>query len=631
VIRPRSFGSLLPRSLGTLVLLVTIACGGGEKVVEVTRVIEKPVAQTVVVEKPVAVEKVVQQTVVVEKQVEKVVVQTAVVEKVVTKALPTSFVGEVVAMNTDTPAAKFSNRVPLNVIMHYDGFSEPLMRAPHSPPPYYWREPAGAGIAQSWVIAPDQSKITFKIRQGVLFHEGWGELTAQDVKFNFDECFVEGTTCASRAALEAFVKSWEAPDDRTFVIHLKGAGLIPAWWDGVMGNTAYQAVQMFSKKLFDQLGYNKAVDTPIGTGPFKVVKWVVDSHVVYEPAFDKHWRRTPSIARFTNREMVEPSVRIAALKTGEVDIALIPLKFINSTLRDIPGARTQQLGVPNNQTFFFGGNYWSSTDPATGKTEDANGVIAKRTGFLPDNDHPWIGNPADPASMERARKVREAMTIAIDRVTIVEKVQSGIGRPLYTSINSHPGDEVWKEAWKIPYDVERAKKLLQEAGFPKGFRLTTHVAPDREWEPLVGEAVAQYWRELGLEVRIDNTTYITSRPKLVIRDKPIPWMIHVGTGQALDAHNMCCMKPSSGFNYGIELPDEIWKMADQNAAVSKTTYEQRVANNVALEEYLSKWRLTAPIAQLPNTWVVRPEIAEWSPYMAQTPNFNSPETIRVNR
>ena len=117
----------------------------------------------------------------------------------------------------------------------------------------------------------------------------------------------------------------------------------------------------------------------------------------------------------------------------------------------------------------------------------------------------------------------------------------------------------------------------------------------------------------------------------MIRDKPIPWMIHVGTGAQLDAHNMCCMKPTSGFNYGIEVPDEIWKMADQNAAVSKTTYVQRVDNNVALEEYLSKWRLTAPIAQLPNTWVVRPEIAEWSPYMAQTPNFNSPETIRVNR
>ena len=88
------------------------------------------------------------ETVIVEKVVPgEDVIQTVVVEKVVTQEAPTEFFGEVVAMNIDTPAAKFSNRVPLNVIMHYDGITEPLMRATHSPPPYYSREPAGAGVA----------------------------------------------------------------------------------------------------------------------------------------------------------------------------------------------------------------------------------------------------------------------------------------------------------------------------------------------------------------------------------------------------------------------------------------------------------------------------------------------------
>ncbi len=625
-----------------------VACGGDqtpavERIVE-TVIVEKPVTrvekvvETVIVEKQVAGETVkVVETVVVEKPVTRVekVVQTVVVttEKVVEKTAPGEFFGEVVANNTDTPAGKFSNQVPLHYLMHYYGFTEPLMRANHSPPPNYSRVPSGNGIAESWVIAPDGSQITFKIREGVEFHEGWGPLTAHDVGFNFDECWREGITCASRAGAEQFVDSWEVIDDRTFVVNVKESGLIPEWWDGVFGNTAYQAIQMFSKKLFDDLGYDQAVDVPIGTGPFGIVEWVADSHIILEPAFDRHWRRTPQIARVTVREIQEPSVLIAAMRTGEVDIGKVPLKFINSTLRDIDGARTQGLGVPNNQTFIFAGNYWSSTEPGSGATEDNHGPIGARTGFLPDSDHPWIGDPSDPASMERARKVREALSIVIDRATIVDKIQSGIGRPYYSNMNSHPGDDAWQESWKIPYDPERAKQLLEEAGYGNGFKFTTHVAPDREWEPEVGAAVAQYWRELGLDVQVDNTTYITARPQLVERKKDNPWMIHTGTGQTLDGAGIfaCCFKPTGGFNFGIEVPDEIWQMAEMNNDIVNTTREERIARNIEIQNFFSNNWLTAPIAQLPNTYVVRPEIAEWTPYMAQTPEFNSPETIRVNR
>ena len=628
--------------------IALMACGEGEtrevRVVE-TVVVEKAVTQvekvveTVVVERTVAGETVkVVETVVVEKPVTQVEtkVETVVVtqEKVVIESAPVIYRGEVVANNTDTPAGKFSNRVPLHYLLHYYGFTEPILRANYSPPPHYDPGPGTGGLAESWTIADDGSKITFKIRSGVQFHDGWGELTAHDIAFNFDECYVEGITCGTRAGFEQWVESWEAVDDRTFVINIQESGLTPLSLTREMSNVGYQALEIFSKKLFDELGYDQAVDVPVGTGPFKVVEWVADSHITLEPAFDTpHWRRTPSIARVTVREMQEASVLIAALKTGEVDIGKVPLKFINSVTKDIPGSRTQQLGVPNNQTFIFGGNYWADTEKDTGNTEDNHGPIAKRTGFLPDDDHPWIGDPDDPARMESARKVREAMSIAIDRDTIVAKIQSGIGRPYYSNMNSHPGDEAWKDEWRIPYDPERAKALLAEAGYANGFGFTTHVAPDREWEPEVGAAVAQYWRELGLDVQIDNTTYITARPKLVERSKDNPWMIHTGTGQPIDAAGVfaCCFRATSGFNFGLEVEDEIWKLAQKNLDVDGTTREERIANNQMVQDYFSKWWLTAPISQLPNTYVIRPEVAEWNPYMAETPEFNSPETIIINR
>ena len=628
--------------------IALLACGEGEtrevRVVE-TVVVEKAVTQvekvveTVVVERTVAGETVkVVETVVVEKPVERVEtkIETVVVtqEKVVVEAAPVIYRGEVVANNTDTPAGKFSNRVPLHYLLHYYGFTEPILRANYSPPPHYDPGPGTGGLAESWTIADDGSKITFKIRSGVQFHDGWGELTAHDIAFNFDECYVEGITCGTRAGFEQWVDSWEAVDDRTFVINIKESGLTPLSLTREMSNVGYQALEIFSKKLFDELGYDQAVDVPVGTGPFKVIEWVADSHITLEPAFDTpHWRRTPSIARVTVREMQEASVLIAALKTGEVDIGKVPLKFINSVTKDIPGSRTQQLGVPNNQTFIFGGNYWADTEKDTGNTEDNHGPINMRTGFLPDDDHPWIGDPDDPARMESARKVREAMSIAIDRDTIVAKIQSGIGRPYYSNMNSHPGDEAWKDEWRIPYDPERAKALLAEAGYPNGFGFTTHVAPDREWEPEVGAAVAQYWREIGLDVQIDNTTYITARPKLVERSKDNPWMIHTGTGQPIDAAGVfaCCFRATSGFNFGLEVEDEIWKLAQKNLDIEGTTREERIANNQMIQDYFSKWWLTAPISQLPNTYVIRPEVAEWNPYMAETPEFNSPETIIVNR
>ena len=165
-----------------------VACGEGEtrevRVVE-TVVVEKAVTQvekvveTVVVERTVAGETVkVIETVVVEKPVERIEtkIETVVVtqEKIVVETAPGEFFGEVVANNTDTPAAKFTNQVPLHYLMHYYGFTEPLMRANHSPPPNYSRVPSGNGIAESWVIADDGSTITFKIREGVEFHEGLG-------------------------------------------------------------------------------------------------------------------------------------------------------------------------------------------------------------------------------------------------------------------------------------------------------------------------------------------------------------------------------------------------------------------------------------------------------------------------
>jgi len=628
-------------SLGVF-LVVGLACGTSEpveKIVQQTVLVEKPVEkivqQTVLVEKPV--EKIVQQTVVVEKQVEKVVEKPVekVVERVVQQTVvvvqtatpvPTAppakpvFKGQLVVQNVDTSAPKFLNEVALHYQMHYYGVTETLMRTPYSAPPNLARDPAGEGIAESWKVSADGSEVTFGIRKGVTFHKGLGEVTAKDIAFNFDNCWQTGSTCSIKASLLAWVDSWKIVDDRTFTIKIKDSKLAPTWFAN-LGNTSFQSLEIFSKKQYDEKGKDISINSESGTGPFEVVEWVQGDHILLKPV-ESHWRKVASVASVKVVQMIESSVRIAAFKTGELHIANVPLKFLSTTKAAVSGSRTQNIGVPNNQTFIFAGNYWAKKDNNTGAD-----VYRKRPGFKPDAAHPWLGDPDNAASMENARKVREAMKIAIDRQEIIDTIHSGIGQPLYSSINSFPGDPNWKPEWRIPFDVTRAKQLLADAGYPKGFSFTTHVAPDREWEPEVGVAVAQYWRQIGLNVTVDKTTYIVSRPLLVSREKDIPWMIHTGTAALPDAWNTPNYQPTAGFNYGVELPNEVFEAGDKNRDITSTTYDQRVKINQDFQDYLTKWSLTAPVTTLPSVYLVRPEIATWLPYMAETPEFNSPETV----
>ena len=631
-----SLRTIIRVSLMTSIVAAVAACGSEtvkevpvEKTVVVreTVVVEKPVERTVIVEKPVErtviVEKPVEKTVVVvvEKAVERtvVVVQTATPSPTPVPARP-EFKGNLVVQNVDTSAPKFLNEVALHYQMHYYGVMDTLMRSPYSAPPDLYREPAGEGITQAWAISSDGGEVKFGIRRGVKFHKNLGELTAKDVGFNFDNCWKEGSTCSIKAALLAWVDSWQVVDDYTFVIKVKNKQLVPTWF-AMLGNTSFQSIELFSKKLYDEKGRDVAINTESGTGPFEVVEWVQGDHVLLKPV-DSNWRKVASVASVKVLQIIEPSVRIAAFKTGELHIANVPLKFLASTKSAVAGSRTQRIGVPNNQTFIYAGNYWANKDNNTGAD-----VYRKRPGFKPDANHPWIGDPDNTTSMENARKVREAMTIAIDRQEIIDTIHSGIGQPLYDSINAFPGDPNWKPEWRIAFDTARAKQLLADAGYPKGFSFTTHVAPDREWEPEVGVAVAQYWRQIGLNVTVDKTTYIVSRPLLVSREKNIPWMIHTGTAALPDAWQTANYQPTAGFNYGLELPNAVFEAGDQNKDITKTTYEQRVKINQEFQDYLTKWFLTSPITTLPSVYLVRPEIAKWEPYMAETPEFNSPETV----
>jgi peptide/nickel transport system substrate-binding protein len=104
---------------------------------------------------------------------------------------------------------------------------------------------------------------------------------------------------------------------------------------------------------------------------------------------------------------------------------------------------------------------------------------------------------------ERARKVRLALNLAVDKRAIIQQILGGLGTAA-GAVNFYPTDPWTTEALAqpYPYDPERAKALLAEAGYPHGFTVTMNLTawPGRSYLPEVGEAVAIYWEKIGLKV-----------------------------------------------------------------------------------------------------------------------------------
>ena len=643
--------------LTALVMLATgaalaVACGG-EEIVEV----EKVVVQTVIVEKQVEkqVEKTVVETVIVEKEVEKLVIVTAEPAKVVAaekaaptptaaaEAAPVAASGHVrVSTKTEPPIFRvsLSGRGWSDALLTRYGVYESLIRADHSPPPDFGLL-GGTGIATDWEIATDQSTITFTIREGVQFHNNWGELTAEDVAFSFNDAIREGSIFTRAAPFSEWQDRWETIDDRTVVLHLSE-------WNGTWGlrlsNAGDTTVPIVSKKAFEELGSDEFNVTDMGTGPFTVRTWETNNKIELD-RFADYFREDgrAMVESLTYITMPEVGTQQAAMEAGELDIATgsgggIDPALVKPWVKSA-GATVTNIGPPFGATLNMSGNYWSAVFRDTGEK------WGPFPGFQPDKDHPWIGNPdatgCDRAvifssvpppegsvceQMENARKVRWAMAMAIDRDLLVETVMDGLGRPAFT--DGLPDSEFSKDQpgglWHIPYDPELAKQYLAEAGYPDGFDM--HMWDGVDYNKYLAEPVAQMLEDIGIRVTIDTTAYDAYRPRFVDRSIDFPYF-HGGDIRLIDAVAPGGRFPSLGGVQGIEIPDQLVEYVYANK--TEPDRDKRIQNNIYLQDFKSYWMMTIPtVYPLGLLYLVAGNI-EWDPHQSVFGFFNSPERIRI--
>jgi len=346
------------------------------------------------------------------------------------------------------------------------------------------------GLATEWKPSNELRTWTFKLRSGVQFHEGFGEMTAEDVKFTVEQNLKPDSQGGSAPFFRMHLDRIETPDKHTVVMHFKNRV-----WEVPSNFTQFVGYQnITSKKYIESVGEDKAALHPIGTGPFRHVEGKQGDYHRFE-AVANHWRKTPAFKELVIRRIPDPATRLAGLRSGEIDIGNVFGDYLDQSRK--AGLRIHE--TPNAAC------HWVVLQGQT--TPD-------REDYCP--TCPWAGDPSDPKSQANARKVRLALNLAVNKKTIVNALWKGMGSDTPFMYWYYPFHKGFSKDWKVPpYDPERAKKLLAEAGHAGGFevRMNPLVMTYALDGPDMVEAVALDWEKIGIKVRRVPEAFSNFLPK----------------------------------------------------------------------------------------------------------------------
>jgi len=304
-------------------------------------------------------------------------------------------------------------------------------------------------LAASWDISEDGLIYTFKLRDGVKFHDGT-DMNADDVKFSLDRARAEDSTNAQKA-LFAGIASVDVVDATTVAITLSqpNGGFITnmAWGDAVIVATESVA--------------NNATN-PVGTGPFKFSNWVQGDRIEIVKNAD-YWGTPVALEKATFKFISDPTAAFAAMMAGDID-----------AFPGYPAPETLPQFDADPRFAVIGGNTEGET------------ILSTNNKMPPFDDV----------------KVRKALAHAINRQEIIDGAMFGYGTPIGTHFAPHHPDYV-DLTGNSNYDPELSKKLLAEAGFPDGFTTTLKLPPP-SYARRGGEIIAAQLRAVGIETEISN-------------------------------------------------------------------------------------------------------------------------------
>jgi peptide/nickel transport system substrate-binding protein len=408
---------------------------------------------------------------VVEKVVTQIVKETVIVEgtpQVVEKEVTTVVEVEKVATPTPVPG-------PTGEIIELSGIDpntlDPYQMTTTNPEgniaihiwdQLVWRTADGELVpmlATSWELVDDLTW-EFKLRDDVYFHNG-EHFTAEAVGFSLERARdLEESIAMDTTPYDIFYESSEVIDDYTVRIHTEQPSPKMIY--------ALSNFHIMPPQYYTDTALEVAAENPVGSGPYKFVSWERDGPLVIE-ANEDYWGKVPAIKKITVRAVPEAGARIAELEAGAADLI---------------------TNVPPDQTHLV------ETDIS--RLEAVEGLRRIFMYIHYEEGKPW----AD-------KRVRQAMNYAVDVDTIGETLFAGYAKRYNSWINP-PNDNPDLKPW--PYDPEKAKELLAEAGYPDGFDIKLHTPVGRyNKDKEASEAIGAYLTEVGIRaevIPIDWATYV---------------------------------------------------------------------------------------------------------------------------
>ncbi len=432
----------------------------------------------------------------------------------------------------------------------------------------------GPSLAESWTESPDGVTYEFKLRRGLKFHNG-DPVTAEDVKFSFER--YRGTGAKE---LQTRVRQVEAVNPVMVRFHLK-----EPWPDFMTfyGTTATAAGIVVPKKYITQVGDDGFRKAPIGAGPYKFVSHTPGVEVVLE-AYPGYWRHVPYVKRLVMKSVPEGTTRVAMLKKGEADMAFV---------LDGPEAENVQR------------------DPRLA-------LVATRHASVF-----WIefADQWDPKSPWHDKRLRQAVNYALDRKAISDAACLGFCPPSGVIV-----PRVMDYALQVephPYDPQKAKQLLAEAGYPRGFDAG-------EMTPIPGfatiaEAAMNYLNAVDIRVRLRQMERATFYAAW--QEKKLRGLFLVGAGNAGNAASRVEAFIYSKGSYASGGYPDIDELFQRQARERDTAKREALLHRI--QQLTIDRAMFAPIWDLRGLMGVGPRVADHTINLVPMSLFPSFEDVRM--
>ncbi len=310
-------------------------------------------------------------------------------------------------------------------------------------------------LAESYELLEDGKVLKLKLREGVLFHNG-EEFKAVDVKYTLDNALVSPDVAHIVGPIESVV----IDSDYEVTITLEYS------FAPILAHLSHTAISILNEKAVTEAGDAYGLDVVVGTGPYQFVSWTVGDRIELT-RFDDYWDGVGATENITFRSIPEDSSRFLELESGGIDIA------------------------------------YAIAPSDIERAESTEGIELVRSANFSNS---YVGFNTQKEPFDNV-KVRQAINLALDIETIVEVVYYGAG-----SVATGPiGQKVWGYNGDVDsygYDVEAAKALLAEAGYPDGFS-TTIWTNDNAQRIMIAEIVQNQLREIGIEVAVEKLEWAT--------------------------------------------------------------------------------------------------------------------------